>query len=260
MKKTLLACFFLTLIAALASACKSDEIQTEDLIVTPSPTQQPLAKRPDVTDEIIAVMRDGIEWSLTNEYLAPYQVVTLDDGETVVEFIQLHLVSSGIFDQTTVTLDDGSTYSLDVIYVYQLNHARGVIAIPLVIGFEDSSGVYTYFSNRYVTESGAADLSVLTRLGREDALQDARARLPKGEVLYTSAGNVLDRNSLDWENCPSERTVNFPGTYCQIAAETDRGYTDLVIQRAATALPDDWVMIGWFFSETPEKLKLPEAK
>jgi len=252
--RILIAILILALAMAL-SACRSDEIQTEDFVVTPVPTQQPLANRPEVTGGIVTAMRENTEWALTGEHFQPYQAVTLDDGETVVEFLTLYLVSSGIFDQTTITLEDGSTYRMDAVYAYQLNHARGVIAIPLVIGFEDENGGYTYFANNYVSDNlidGKADLLVLTRLTADEARQDAAARLPAGTVVSLTANNVLGQNSLDWENCLSKRASEFPSTYCHIAAQIDRGYTDTIINRAATRLPDDWVMVGWFFSERPE--------
>ena len=256
MKKqhTLITIILILVASVFLPACKANEIQTEDFVVTPVSTQQPLRNRPEVTDEIVTAMRENMEWTLTDDHFKPYQTVTLDDGKTI-EFISLYLVSSGIFDATTVTLDDGSVYYLDILYAYQLNYARGVIVIPLVVGFGDEAGGYTYFSEQYIYGNSLgeqADPIVLTQLSPNEAIQqDAIPRLPKGTILSVHLINVFDRNSPDWKNCPVGFYASLPNTYCQIAAQTDYGYTSTIINRAATSLPDEWVMVGWFFSERP---------
>ena len=250
MKKTAL---IVIAIALLISACKSEIINTDDFVVTPIPTLQPLSNQPEVTDDLTNILRKEMEWGLEIE---PYVATELDNGE-LDEILNLYLLSSGIFDRTTITLKSGETLEVDIVYAYQLTHARSVLVIPIAVGVETEDGRYTYFAENYILTAAInkatnIDPEVLSRVTRSEALKDAGTRLLAGRVFVLFNSHPADRNSIDWVNCPNDYYVGMTGEYCQAGLETDRGYTNLIVQRAATSLPDGWLLIGWFFSELSE--------
>ncbi len=245
-------------IVTLLSACQPEPLQTEDFVVTPAPTLPTLSNRPAVTAELTDILRGEIAWTLDVD---SYTAVEFDNGE-VEELLKLYLVSAGVFDTAEITLANGEKLKFDLVYAYQLNHAREVLTIPLVMGMETADGRYTYFSDSYIYSAtfdpAEFDPGVLTRISRADALRDAEMRLPAGALFVVSIAHLSDRNHIDWQACPHAFYVDMSGEFCQAGSEIDQGYASLMIQRAATSLPDGWMLVGWFFSETTDILDIQD--
>ena len=242
MKKTF---WIMIAIALLITACKSEPLQTEDFIVTPVPTQQPLANRPEVTDGITAILREELAWTLEDN---AYVATELDDG-TVNDILALYLVSSGVFETAEVKLDSGETLQFDLVYTYQINHARQVVVVPYAIGMATADGAYTYFSDPYVADLVANRSKGITRT---EALNEAKASLLPGKVFVIGISHLTDHRKVDWSHCPDDYYARLDGQYCKAAQQIDYGNLNLVVQRAATKLPEDWFLIGWFFNTSPD--------
>jgi len=248
MKKTAL---IVIAIALLISACKSKTIDTDDFVVTPISTIQPLSNQPEVTDDLISIIEAEMGWTLD---IDPYEEGESETGEKL-SVVTIYLVSSGVFDTATLSLEDGGIVQVDIVYAYQFNHAHSVIVIPVAIGMETEDGHYTYFSDGYVLSSAvdlsAPDTGVLTRVSRQKAIQDALLRLGTGTKFRVSVLGFANRTSINWSDCPSEFYIGTPVDVCRAGEQIDRGYSNLVIMKAATSLPNGWMMIGWHFYELP---------
>jgi hypothetical protein len=232
-------------IVLLITACKPETVQSDDFVVTPVPTRPALANRPVVTDEITANLRENLAGTLE---IDSYVATDMGDG-TVDDILSLYLVSTGIFETTKLQLDNGEILKFDIVYAYQLNHARQVIVVPVAVGMESEDGDYVYFSDSYIYNLVTNASDSITRF---EALNDAEKNLPAGRVFVVSISHLTKNRKVDWSHCPDDYYVMLDGKYCQVAAQIDYGNMNLVAQRAATHLPDDWFLVGWFFNTSPD--------
>lgn len=251
MKKTLLLLITIFVLAGMAWFLyqRNSPEEVNALMPTPGPLSDLFPERPPVSEDIAAKVQEALAWTLNTQ---PFEEISLID-ETSFSWLTLYLISSGEFDATEITLEDGEKLWVDVVYAYYLNQAREVFLLPLVIGVHTEAGEYAYLSDSYLNEQGGK-VGVSTVLTREAALRDAHKRLSAGVQIRLTAYQSVRPTEIIWEECP-EYIVEFrqlPAQICeagQIFEQKHPGYLTLLIARSVNDIPADWMLIGWFFFE-----------
>lgn len=251
MKKTLLLLITLLVLSGIAWFLhqRNSPEAVNALVPTPEPISDLFPEQPPVSDEITAKVQEALAWTLNSQ---PYEEYS-STGETSFSWLTMYLISSGEFETTEITLEEGEKLWVDVVYAYFLNQAREAFLVPLAIGVQTETGLYAYLSDSYLNEQGGK-VSVSTALTREAALQDAHKRLSAGVQIRITTYESVNPTEIIWEECP-EYIVEFrqlPPQICeagQIFEQKHPGYLTLLIARAVNDIPTDWMLIGWFSFE-----------
>jgi hypothetical protein len=127
------------------------------------------------------------------------------------------------------------------------------LEVPVLIGLQVPGHPYAYFSDLYFYQH-LYQSPAPTYLTREEALADARQRVPRGRVFLLLAEGGVSADGLDWEACLQymHDFRRYPIEICQIGAALDRAYPGVLasfIQKSASTFPYNWLLTGWFFQE-----------
>lgn len=251
MKKTLLLLITIFVLAGMAwfLYLRNSPEAENAYVPTPGPISDLFPERPPVSEDIAAKVQEALAWTLNTQ---PFEEISLID-ETSFSWLTLYLISSGEFDATEITLEDGEKLWVDVVYAYYLNQAREVFLLPLVIGVQTEAGEYAYLSDSYLNEKGGK-VEVSTALSRETAMQDAQQRLSAGVQIRITAYQSVRPTEILWDACP-DYIVEFRQLLAQICEagqifeQKHPGYLTLLIARSVNNIPTDWMLIGWFAFE-----------
>jgi hypothetical protein len=217
------------------------------------PTQtKPTTLPPTVTPEPTPVLDTALERAVL-EALFPYLKESTLQAEGGNSWLMETAVSSGVFRATHFNLDSGLDVTLDILQAYVLMRPGKVLEVPMVIGFQSQEQPYAYFSDLYFYQN-LYQIPSPAYPSREEALADAKLRLPRGRIFLLTAEGGVSAEGLDWEAClPYMRDFRrYPAEICQIGAAMEQTYPGQLasfVQKFASSFPTSWLLAGWFFQE-----------
>ena len=172
-----------------------------------------------------------------------------ETGNVVVGHYQVPLVSTGQWDEITLTTRDGQTYHADVLYTLQLNAARQVLVVPLVMGVEHDGQYMPWpvLAQPWVYGKDPAHLT------RERFLAIAKKQWGEvGKILTGIAEEPLvTLHGFQWAQCRFGKyaPIQPPPWVCKLGEAIEEqwpGYTLLVMKTALmqASMPSDFVLYG----------------
>jgi hypothetical protein len=199
----------------------------------------------EVDQPTVVAIREGVE-----PYLRANPYTEYKSGSQLLQY----LVSSGEFGQAEITLSNGETYQVDVVYAYALMNNQRVLVIPVLVGLGLPDGGYIYFSEKYSFEADGGVTS--TNADRQTALADSQFRLPPGRIFRLLVYGMATRLGPDWKACAS---ISFyPPEICLLGALVEElfpGQTRSFVLRLADEFPTSWMLVAWVFQEfEPDEL------
>lgn len=255
MKKALIilaAGVLLVALALLGRAFWWGRTKPETIVLTVPPTPADVLtveglQPPEVKPEWVEKMR---QWG-SKYRMSPWLTETFhtEAGDVVVGYYQVPLISTGQWGEVTLTTRDGAAYRADVLYTLQLNAAKQVLVVPLVMGVEHN-GQYMPWPVLLQPWLYGDDVTHLTR---EEFL--AIAKKQWGELGKTVTATVEEPlvtvQGFQWGQCNfgEYAPVQPPLWVCDLGEAIEKqwpGYTSLVMKAALTQalMPSGFVLYG----------------
>jgi hypothetical protein len=217
----------------------------------PSQVKQ-AALPPTYTPEPIPFLDSSLEGAVL-EALFPYLQEPAYHFEGGSSWLLQTVVSSGVFSATQTTLPSGEEVILDLVQAYTVMRPGKVVELPVVIGLQAAGRPYAYFSDLYFYDR-LYQFDPPAYPTRQEALADARERLPRGRVFLLLAEGGVSPEGLNWEQYAQTLSGfrKYPTEICQVGESLEAAYpgqTAAFIQKSAYSFPAAWQLAGWFFQE-----------
>ena len=242
MKKALIILAVGVLLVALALLGRAfwwGRAKPETVVLTAPPTPADVLtveglQPPEVKPEWVEKMREyeaRAHWLDTPAWIT--QTVEARGKDVNLAFWQVPLISTGQWGGVTLMTRNGAIYRADVLYTLQLNAAKQVLVVPLVVSVSHEGETIDFLEGESVNAPPSVN------------------DFPLGKaVIAVANAPFATLSGLDWGKCKDTMlTISSPAWVCELGQAIEAqwpGYTALVLRRvlAPQQVPENFVLYG----------------